>query len=225
MKCNIPENKLIDYIYGELPLKEQESVKQHIAECEDCRKELASLKQSRHLLNKLPVEPPPLPLTGFADQPKSEEAVSQRLLHLIPHSLPGKLALAAASFLLIFILAGSFAHLRFEWNQQGFTISMGTQEKPGTAQLSDNEKAALINQIQQQDLQIMQTLLNNTRQQDARFYRQMFTDYAYAIQERQNSQLNAITDHINTYYQNTNNRLQLTDKALDNLIQTIQYNN
>ena len=224
MKCDILGNKLIDYLYGELPQEEQQSVEDHIAECEDCRKELTSLKQSRLLLDKLPVEPPPLPLTGFTEQPAREPSVRQRILQLIPRSLPGRLALAAASFLILFILTGSLAHLRLEWNQQSFVISMGDR-KAGTAQLSDTEKAALINQIQQQDLQMMQTLVNTTRQQDARFYKQMFTDYAYAIQERQNEQMKALADHINAYYQNTNSRLQLTDKALDNLIQTIQYKN
>ncbi len=225
MKCDILENKLIDYLYGELPLEEQESVRQHIDECEDCRKELASLKQSRLLLNKLPVEPPPLPLTGFAEQPVHELSIKERILQLIPRSLPGRLALAAASFLLLFVLAGSFAHLKLEWNQQSFVISMGTQEKAANAQLSDKEKTALVNQIQQQDLQIMQTLVNTTRKQDVQFYKQMFDEYAYAIQERQSEQMKALADHINAYYQNTNSRLQLTDKTLDNLIHTIQYNN
>jgi hypothetical protein len=225
MKCDILENKLIDYLYGELSQEERESVRQHIDECEDCRKELASLKQSRFLLNKLPVEPPPLPLTGLAEQPVHELSIKERILQLIPHSMPGRLALAAASFLLLFILAGSFAHLKLEWNQQSFVISMGTQEKAANAQLSDKEKTALINQIQQQDLQIMQTLVNTTRKQDAQFYKQMFDEYAYAIQERQSEQMKALADHINAYYMNTNSRLQLTDKALDNLIQTIQYKN
>ena len=225
MKCDILENKLIDYLYGELSQEERESVRQHIDECEDCRKELASLKQSRLLLNKLPVEPPPLPLTGLAEQPVHELSIKERILQLIPHSMPGRLALAAASFLLLFILAGSFAHLKLEWNQQSFVISMGTQEKAANAQLSDKEKSALINQIQQQDLQIMQTLVNTTRKQDAQFYKQMFDEYAYAIQERQSEQMKALADHINAYYMNTNSRLQLTDKALDNLIQTIQYKN
>ncbi len=222
MKCDIIETKLIDFLYGELPQKKQQSVKQHISECEACRKELASLKQSHLLLNKLPVEPPPLPLTGFSEQTEQELSLGQRILQLLPHSVPGKLAFAAASFLLLFVLAGSLAHLRFEWNQQSFVISMGTQDN---AQLSDTEKAALVNQIQQQNMQMMQTLVTNTRQEDAQFYKQMFSEYAYAIQERQNEQMKALADHINTFYTNTNSRLQLTDKALNNLIQTIQYNN
>jgi len=222
MKCDVLENKLIDYLYGELPQKEQKSVEKHIAECEDCRKELASLKQSHFLLNKLPVEPPPMPLTGFSEQTEQELSLGQRILQLLPRSVPGKLAFAAASFLLLFVLAGSFAHLRFEWNQQSFVISMGAQDN---AKLGDTEKAALVNQIQQQNMQMMQTLVANTRQEDAQFFRQMFSEYAYAIQERQNEQMKALADHINAYYTNTNNRLQLTDKTLNNLIQTIQYNN
>lgn len=225
MKCDIIENKLIDYLYGELTGEEQQSVKQHIDNCEDCRKELASLKQSRNLLNKLPVEPPPLPLTGFAEQPVREPSLRERLLQLFPHSLPGKLALAVASFLILFVLAGSFAHLKLEWNQQSFVISMGDQGKAANAQLSEKEKAELMDQIQKHDLQIMQTLVNTTRQQDAQFYKQMFDEYAYAIQERQNEQMKVLADHINAYYTNTNSRLQLTDKALDNLIQTIRYKN
>ncbi|HPJ95951.1 MAG TPA: anti-sigma factor, partial [Syntrophales bacterium] len=60
MTCEDRVKKLPAYLEGELPPRESEEFKNHLASCETCRKTLEDLKAADRLVRNLgEVEPPP----------------------------------------------------------------------------------------------------------------------------------------------------------------------
>ena len=93
-------DSLSAYLDGEVSPEEAERIEGHINECEECRHELASLRQTSHLLQQLPALPVPrsfvLPTTATA---------SRRLFKVrtrVYYGLQGATVLAA--LLLVFVL-------------------------------------------------------------------------------------------------------------------------
>ena len=63
MDCNVKKEDLLTFFYGECEEGEQERIKEHVATCEKCRRELDALASTQALLRAWPDEVPRLDLT------------------------------------------------------------------------------------------------------------------------------------------------------------------
>jgi hypothetical protein len=59
MNHEAASEKLLELAFGELPAREARAVEAHAAACDACRGELARIRETRALMARLPVEPPP----------------------------------------------------------------------------------------------------------------------------------------------------------------------
>lgn len=59
MNHEAASEKLLELAYGELPQGEARAVEAHASHCDACRGELASIRGTRAMMARLPVEPPP----------------------------------------------------------------------------------------------------------------------------------------------------------------------
>ena len=63
MDCNVKKEDLLTFFYGECEEGEQERMKEHVAACATCRRELDALASTQALLRAWPDEAPRLDLT------------------------------------------------------------------------------------------------------------------------------------------------------------------
>ena len=63
MDCNVKKEDLLTFFYGECEKGEQERMKEHVATCAVCRRELDALASTQALLRAWPDEAPRLDLT------------------------------------------------------------------------------------------------------------------------------------------------------------------
>ncbi|MYI62163.1 MAG: hypothetical protein F4105_10945 [Gemmatimonadetes bacterium] len=63
MDCNVKKEDLLTFFYGECEEGEQERMKEHVATCAVCRRELDALARTQALLRAWPDEAPRLDLT------------------------------------------------------------------------------------------------------------------------------------------------------------------
>ena len=63
MDCNVKKEDLLTFFYGECEKGEQERIKEHVAACATCRRELDTLASTQALLRAWPDEAPRLDLT------------------------------------------------------------------------------------------------------------------------------------------------------------------
>ena len=63
MNCNVKKEDLLTFFYGECEEGEQERIKEHVAACATCRRELDALASTQALLRAWPDEAPRLDLT------------------------------------------------------------------------------------------------------------------------------------------------------------------
>ena len=91
MDCNVKKEDLLTFFYGECEEGEQERMKEHVATCAVCRRELAAFASTQALLRAWPDEAPRLDLTFV------EAEVPRRRFPLM-----AGLAAAAAAVVLFF---------------------------------------------------------------------------------------------------------------------------
>ena len=63
MDCNVKKENLLTFFYGECEEGEQERIKEHVAACATCRRELDAFASTQALLRAWPDESPHLDLT------------------------------------------------------------------------------------------------------------------------------------------------------------------
>ena len=63
MDCNVKKEDLLTFFYGECEEGEQERMKEHVATCATCRRELDAFASTQALLRAWPDEAPRLDLT------------------------------------------------------------------------------------------------------------------------------------------------------------------
>ncbi|MEA3408554.1 MAG: zf-HC2 domain-containing protein [Chloroflexota bacterium] len=99
------QKNLSAYLDGQLTDREQERVERHLAECTDCREDLATLRSTVDLLHAMP--PVPLP-RSFALPASAEKERGRYRFWRRMHTML-RTATAVASLLLVLLLSGDLA--------------------------------------------------------------------------------------------------------------------
>ena len=116
MKCDEAQARLIEHLYGELPLDEKAALRGHLAECDSCRHAMEALEQGRQQLERL-TEPEVRLAPGHvyrAEAARSERGRRRwRRVAIV----------ASAAAVLVAALAG--ARLRLQWGPDQLIVSWG----------------------------------------------------------------------------------------------------
>lgn len=128
MKCHTAETKLSEYVDDALGQEERRALESHLAECSECRRELAALQRTAEAIRALPRHAAP---SGFAsrlmERVRAEDAAHASAPRMI--SLWPRLAAAAAVLLIV----------------AGAILVVGRRGMPGTSApaLSPSERVAM----------------------------------------------------------------------------------
>lgn len=226
MKCEKIPNVLIDYVYDQLTPSQKADYEKHLEHCRECQHELAELRQTRTALNTLS-DPEPLEKIMLApDRGTGMERWLQDFRKVIPHSAWGRIVTGGIAALLALMVFSSLLHLQVQYSEGHFAMSFGvaTPQKTSVVTLSEAQKDTLAAQIQQKNLEVIQALLQKNQQAQMNQLKEIMSDYAYAIQQKQDQNLQKINMELNSFYRHASMRFQQTDQALSDIIQTVQYN-
>jgi hypothetical protein len=102
--CRKVRGLLSDYIDNSLSSEDKSFIEQHIQTCDDCSKELESLRVTVQLLHRVPEAPVPRPFTVTVPERKRERAFAPAGLRWL------RPATAIIAVALVVLLAGDFSH-------------------------------------------------------------------------------------------------------------------
>ena len=170
MSCDLKKEDLLTFFYGECEEGEQVRIKEHVAACEPCRRELAALASTQALLRGWPDESPQFDLTFV------EPEMPRRRFRLI-----AGLAAAAAVVVALFVAWPEFelsyraGALDLKWGEaladQPLTRAEVLAAQEGTLALmnqmlrvAETRQHQLLTEIQAQRYQDLQ-LINHQFQQ------------------------------------------------------------
>ncbi len=127
--------RLLDYLYDELPADQRKAFELHLRDCVDCRTELSALGSTRHALA---LWSPPDPELGFQIVRNAPPAPRRTFWSLAP-----TWGLAAAAVLLLSVGA-AIANLEVRYGSDGFVVRTGwARSAPAVPAASVNEVAAV----------------------------------------------------------------------------------
>ncbi len=224
MKCEKIPNVLIDYVYDQLKPEQKADYEEHLKNCEECRHELSEIRQTRTALNAVP---DPEPMERIMLNPEKDTGFVRWIRdvrQVLPHSIWGRTALGGIAALLALIIISSVLKMQIQYSQGRFSMSFGIV--PPTASvvtLSQAQKDTLTTRIQQENLKLMQALLQKNQHDQMNQLKEILSDYSYAMQQKQDENLQKINMELNTFYRHANMRFRQTDQALNDIIQTVQY--
>lgn len=110
------EEKLAEFVFGDLPESEMESARQHLAQCLECQGRVAGFQKAHRLLEQVPEVDVPRRMVFL---PSAQATSKRRRWRPLTWGIPS--AVAAALFLAV-LLAGQ---LHFERNDSGFVFQVG----------------------------------------------------------------------------------------------------
>lgn len=120
MTCSEIRDRLALLVYGDLPLQESASVRDHLQACPACRQEEAALRQVRHLLDTVPAPRVSIDLAGVYRQAAEQQARRSRWWRRTALAMTG---VAAATVLLALVL-------RFEVRMEPHQVSLRWADAP-----------------------------------------------------------------------------------------------
>lgn len=215
--------RLMDYLYDELPADERREVEQIIAEDPSLKKELKEMKQTRDLLQLAPDKKPQVPIimpesvkqasTSFEKRKKSGFAG-------LPSAAVTALSIAA-SFLMI-LLGASVADLRISSSPEGFTVGFGEvadlPEARENLNVTDEDLMRLAEQIRTENSLLISAMMNDLQdQQREQLQEAIRVLNTYYVQQREED-LTIIADGMNQLQVETAYKFLQTDETIENII-------
>ena len=156
MDCNVKKEDLLTFFYGECEEGEQERIKEHVATCEKCRRELDALASTQALLRAWPDEVPRLDLTFV------EAEVPRRRFRLM-----AGLAAAAVAAAVLFL-----AWPEFELSYRAGELDL----KWGEALADEPPTRAEVLATQEGTLALMNQLLRDSKVRQQRVFDHLLTE-------------------------------------------------
>ena len=152
MDCNVKKENLLTFFYGECEEGEQERIKEHVAACATCRRELDALASTQALLRAWPDEAPRLDLTFV------EAEVPRRRFRLMA-GLAAVAVVALALFLAWpeFELSYRAGELDLKWGE-ALADDLPTREEVLATQVGT---LALVNQLMRDSEVRQQSVFNH----------------------------------------------------------------
>jgi ferric-dicitrate binding protein FerR (iron transport regulator) len=220
MNDQLARSLFMDYLYDEISESDKTKLEAYLDNNPDSRKELEQLKQTRSLLQQMPEPDPAQQLLVMEPHERSFSQWWTQAKNLLPHSLLGKTAFAAAAGLILFFLLGSLAQLHIDTSNEGLAISLGYSPTVNQG-LSQEEANALIAQIKEENTAMLADYAEAINRQNEEQLQQVI---AY-FEEQRMQDLQLVNQTLNQLQENTNYRINRTNEYLGQVLQTVSYQN
>jgi len=213
--------KLMDYLYDELPADEKSEMEKLIADDPSLKEELAELKQTRSLLQLTPdvKSSSPLIVMQPGDRAASDKNQKNRIAGL---PTAGVTALSIAASILIILFGSSLAGLQVTSNAEGFSVGFGevtaVAESEENLNVTDEDLMRLAEQIRTENSMLISAMMDDLQDQQRQQLQEAIQVLnTYYVQQRQED-LKIIADGMNQLQVETAYKFLQTDETIENII-------
>jgi len=214
MKCEEYRLLMMDLMYEEIEDADRQRLETHLAQCAECRAELARLQSTVSTLSEWEDVDPQLNLT-FVNEPK------RSLWGWLPRFRPGQwikgVGFAMAGLLLIL----SVSNTRIQVRDGAFTMQLGLFGTPATEPVANFVTAEQIEEYNSQNMTLFTQLLEEYSRQN-KMETVMLLDGLYdEIENNRKKDLQLVSRTLEDVHYGTAQRLDRTDQALGTLIRYV----
>lgn len=216
MKCSDIKLMLMDFLYGEISDEDKALLQDHLAQCSICHDEVEALQHTSKMLQHWEDVDPRLNLVFVHES----QSVWSRLIQWLPISSK-KLAYGLAIGFAIVIMLLSIANIDLSYREGHFSLKMGLLPRK-EIQPTSTPNDELIAQIQQQNLQLMTTLIQQSEERQRKQVIATLTEFSRDIENRRTADLRLVGAGLDEIEKSVYTKLQKqTNNQLNNLIRYI----
>jgi hypothetical protein len=210
---------LMEYLYDEISAADKKKLESYLVNHPELQQELDELRQSRTLLQGAPdveseqklifAEPSERTFSGWLEDFKT----------VLPQSVWGRTAMAAAACLALFMVIGTIADLNIQSNRAGFSVSFGERIEKQTVGITESQTEAIVEAVQQENTAILTEYADMLNKHNSQQLQQVVEHF-----ERQRlNDLQVVDKALSEYQQLTETQLQQTNQVLGEVIETTSF--
>ncbi|MFQ6116087.1 MAG: zf-HC2 domain-containing protein [bacterium] len=225
MKCDIPKERLIEYLYQDLEPGKKATIEAHLAQCPTCNRELEELEKTAEILRTWPDEEPHTNLIFV------QERTSFWKL-MIPVWLRGigwrRIMFGASSAVASILLMLSLLNLEVTYNQGNFNLKMSWLPRPGTEVITPGNPLAVpvtqreFAEWQQQSMELLQEMVQASEARQRRELGDALTEFARNMDQQRRQDLRLVGKGLEVFQLSTEGRFRQTDEILQRLLRVNQ---
>lgn len=216
--------KLMDYLYDELPADEKSEMKRMIEDDPSLKKDLKEMEQTRKLMQFAPEEKPQSPLVFIQPDvqgPTQNDQKHKKRFTGLPRA--AVIALSIAASILIILFGSSLAGLHVTSSAEGFSVGFGEaaeipEDRDENLSVTDEDLIRLAEQIRTENSLLISAMMDDLQSQQRQQLQEAIQVLnAYYVQQRQED-LNVIADGMNQLQVETAYKFLQTDETIENII-------
>jgi|SRR6056297_3666549 len=215
--------KLMEYLYDELPVDKRAEMEQMIAEDPTLKEELEEMKQMRKLMKFAPQEKPQSPLVFLqpdAQGTSRNDRKNKKSFAGLPPAAVTALSIAAS--VLIILFGSSLAGLQVTSSPEGFSVGFGEMaevtETGENMSVTDEDLMRLAEQIRTENSLLISAMMDDLQDQQRQQLQEAIQVLnTYYVQQREED-LNIIADGMNQLQVETAYKFLQTDETIENII-------
>ena len=220
MKCDLPREELIGYLYDEVDINKKAGIESHITACPSCTQALEELGRARNLMHAWPDEEPPASLVFAPEKLPWWKGMipGWRSSGTLRRYAPG-LSLALAGVVLVMALSnfeadydgrgGIHLKLRLPWV---------TVPNPATAVLESPLTRAELIQVQKRSLAMIQELIDEGHHQQRLELGLILDQFALDLESQRRRDLLLVGQGLQEIEGSTESRFMRTEDLLHHLL-------
>lgn len=219
MNDQLARSLFMDYLYDEISTGDKERLEAYLQDHPKLEEELSKLQQTRRLLQQIPTREPDHKLLVMEPRERSFGQWWREAKGLLPQTVWGKTAFAAAAGLLLLLFVGSVAKVHISNSDTGFAVSLGYQPVVNEG-LSAQQAEALIHQIHRENAAMLDEYAQAMQEQN----RDQLQQLVRYVEQQRVQDLQLIDQNLDRYQQANNYRWQEANRFFGEVLQNISLN-
>lgn len=216
MKCDDTKIAMMDLLYDEIESETEKLLRTHLAACEECRREYEALSRTSLTLQALPQEAPARTLIFVEARPTWAQSL-KNLLFPEHASRWGRWAFGLSAAMVSALVTSAILNLEITAGDGQFSYRTSLAPRP-VAEVSEQFRNRLAEQLRLENREMVSQLVQaHYEKQQAEFDRTL-VNFATEFNRQRQQDILLLGQGLEKVEQNTVNRLQQTDRVLDELM-------
>lgn len=216
MKCDDTKLLLVDFLYDEIALEDAKRLREHLKICSSCRNEYEALRRTSVTLRAWPDEEPAQNLVIVEPRQSWWEAV-KRVLYPEHAPLWGRLGFGLGVAAITALMVSALFNMEINYQNGQFTYRAGLTPRP-IITLTEEAKSQLAAELQRENRELISRLVQASYEQQRQEFDRTLVGLATDFHRQRQNDLQLVGRSFEEIRQNTDSRLQQTNRIIDQLI-------
>jgi len=216
MKCDDTKLLLVDFLYDEIALEDAKRLREHLDICATCRNEYEALRRTSVTLRAWPDEQPAQNLVIVEPRLSWWEAVKRALY---PEHVPlwGRLGFGLGVATITAVVMSALFNMEINYQNGQFSYRAGLAPRPAI-ELTEEAKSQLAAELQRENRELISRLVQASYEQQRQEFDRTLVGLATDLHRQRQNDLQLVGRSFDEIRQNTDSRLQQTNRIIDQLI-------